>query len=602
VAAIVKDNCAETQMSVRLERACEFLGIPYRIFEDESHLFEAISRALPDRRYALLTSLETIGRRHPAIADALHSHFLYPTDNLESSSEALQSLLRLRSVKLVSPANKQLDVTVSKNHSSVTGPMHGVKVTLKARPQDYALQATGRGVGETIIQSNENVYFFVNHQHGSPIYVSCCAAIPDLEKPTNGQPFDVKSEFLSIVPLFTYLRWAFHDVCWQPNEHGACFIIDDPLLRTRYGCCDFERLDALMKKHSFTTNIAFIPWNWRRTSARMTELIRNSANRFSISVHGCDHTRQEFGSQNAGVLNSKTDLARRRMESHQARTGLVHDRVMVFPQGAYSTKALRALQQSQFIAAVNTNVLPLGEEPDGLTIKDVCSPAILKYHSFPVFTRRYPEDGLENFAFDLLLGKPCLVVEHHKFFSDNGQQAADFVDKLNSLNCSLRWNSLGNVLKRSFQWQQSSEGNTRIKMIANEMAVANAEQRAVCCNIHKADIDSAGVTGILCDGKPLTWHRDNDSLAFSCSVPAQSQLNITVRYRSIAGNVKSPFNPKAVMKIATRRYLSEFRDNFLCRHQKLMSLAQIARRAAMPSKRIAPADAQNGPSASRHVR
>ena len=44
----------------------------------------------------------------------------------------------------------------------------------------------------------------------------------------------------------------------------------------------------------------------------------------------------------------------------------------------------------------------------------------MTYGAFPIFTRRYAFHGVENFAFDLLLGKPCLIVAHHDSFKDDG--------------------------------------------------------------------------------------------------------------------------------------------------------------------------------------
>ena len=46
----------------------------------------------------------------------------------------------------------------------------------------------------------------------------------------------------------------------------------------------------------------------------------------------------------------------------------------------------------------------------------------MRYGDFSIFTRRYAHHGLENFAFDLLLGKACLIVCHHDFFKDGYAQ------------------------------------------------------------------------------------------------------------------------------------------------------------------------------------
>src|SRR5262249_29497630 len=153
------------------------------------------------------------------------------------------------------------------------------------------------------------------------------------DKPITAGYFDIKPYFCSLVPFVMFTLWAFRDVAWQPLETGACLIIDDPLLKPTYGFCDFNVLLALMKRHDFTTNVAFIPWNWRRTSASAAEFFNRESRRFSVSVHGCDHTSSEFGDPSTDWLDCKARLAQTRMRGHQTRTGIVHDSVMVFPQG-----------------------------------------------------------------------------------------------------------------------------------------------------------------------------------------------------------------------------------------------------------------------------
>ena len=138
-----------------------------------------------------------------------------------------------------------------------------------------------------------------------------------------------------------FITWAFRDVMWRPHELGACLIIDDPLLKSRYGFCDFPRLRDLCGKHRFTTNIAFIPWNWRRTTRRASEFFRSESDLFSVSVHGCDHVAAEFGATSLDVIDGRARLAQTRMRKHQARTQIQYDPVMVFPQGVFSSHVPR---------------------------------------------------------------------------------------------------------------------------------------------------------------------------------------------------------------------------------------------------------------------
>ncbi len=99
-----------------------------------------------------------------------------------------------------------------------------------------------------------------------------------------------------------------------------------------------------------------------------------------------------------------------------------HDHIMVFPQGMFSPEAGRALKLNGIVAAVNTEVAPSGGAANDTKIADLWDVAIMKYGSFPIFTRRYLTHGVENFAFDALLGKPCLMVAHHEVFKDRGRE------------------------------------------------------------------------------------------------------------------------------------------------------------------------------------
>ena len=116
------------------------------------------------------------------------------------------------------------------------------------------------------------------------------------------------------------------------GETLACLIIDDPLLRPKYGCLDYKRLLEVMKVHNFFTEIAFIPWNYKRSDARTVQLFADNTDYYAICVHGCNHIGNEFGGGNYQELNALSSTALWRMEQHKRLTGLVYDPIMVFPQ------------------------------------------------------------------------------------------------------------------------------------------------------------------------------------------------------------------------------------------------------------------------------
>ena len=98
---------------------------------------------------------------------------------------------------------------------------------------------------------------------------------------------------------------------------------------------------------------------------------------------------------------------------------------MIFPQGVFSSVCPAVLKRNGFLAAVNTETVPVDSDNARTKISDLWDVAIMSYQGFPIFTRRYSFHGLENFAFDLLLGKPCLIVCHHDFFKDDGSKCSN---------------------------------------------------------------------------------------------------------------------------------------------------------------------------------
>ena len=213
----------------------------------------------------------------------------------------------------------------------------------------------------------------------------------------------------------------------QSEFHHASIIIDDPLLRENYGFLNYRKLLNLMDKHNFHTSIAFIPFNFKRTDKRIAALFRERPDRFSLCVHGCDHTKGEFGKTGLSYLDSKVKLATARMIEHEKRLGVPFDRIMVFPQGKFSNVALEALKKNNYLAAVNTEAMPV----DGRISS-----------TFPFFLRYKPEDVAD------CVSDPIFIVLHHDYFKNGYERLTDFVDELNQSK-NVKWDSLGNIV-RSF--------------------------------------------------------------------------------------------------------------------------------------------------------
>jgi hypothetical protein len=218
----------------------------------------------------------------------------------------------------------------------------------------------------------------------------------------------------------------------------ACLVIDDPLLRPIYGCLDYKKLLQEMQIHNFFTEIAFIPWNYKRSHAETIRLFQDNPDHYAICVHGCNHTNNEFGGGEHQALSSLALTALWRMEQHKKLTGLSYDPVIVFPQGRFSTVAMQTLKNQGYFAAFNSTIQATdGNDPPAIEYQRSSTKI---YHDFPLFLRRYPKDK-SHFIQDLDSGRPIIIVEHHGAFRNGYKTITDLVDWINSLG-KIRWTSL----------------------------------------------------------------------------------------------------------------------------------------------------------------
>ena len=340
--------------------------------------------------------------------------------------------------------------------------------------------------------------------------------------------------FSGLVPALMFLRDAFGDRCWQPEKKLACFILDDPLLRPRYGFLRYGSLLEAMERSNFATSLAFVPWNYNRSRRSTADLFLRHPKRFSLSIHGCDHTKGEFGGVDEVLLSSKAMIARKRMERHQELTGVPFDNVMVFPQGVFSSVALKALKTTGYVAAVNSTPFPVDDSPKPLRVRDLLAPAITHYSDFPLFVRHYP-NCIAEFALDLFLGKPALIVEHHDYFRDGYEGVQIFAQQINRLSDDITWCGLEDVVRTTCLKRQRDDGAFDVQFYHNHPSIVDAGT-----------------------GDKRSLPREN--------------LPVRLDFPSVTGDSDLQLgSPSYRIAVSVRRYLCEFRDNYLSRNHTAMS-------------------------------
>ena len=562
----------DTSETGNLAKVLRFFGVAFRFSSTPEFLANENSRSpgkirlfvSSDTFSEILTTLEDNPERMQWWQNRVHSAFVHAGNNSETLQKLVQRLTGDDRSALHKIKGSVGDITVSHHLDDFCGVMAGVRTTASKSIADGDFVFKTRAENATsIISVDDGPTFLRLGCNGVAVFLSTSSEVIDIDAELTSQNFDIREHFFSVVPLVLYIKWAFAETCWSTSETNACLVIDDPVLKPTHGFVNFQELLSLMKQHKFSTNIAFIPWNWRRSAPQVVRLFKENPDNYSVSVHGCDHTRAEFGGADRRRLYWKTRQALDRMNRHESITGISHDRVMVFPQGIFSEAAMSALKHSGIIAAVNSDVISSDSQPRAVTISEVWDIAVMGYSDFPIFTRRYPWEGLANFAFDALLGKPAIALIHHDYCSDHCARLIDFIDRLNALKCRLIWRSLAEVVSRSCRQRELSSGAVEIEMYAAELRVDNrcAEPRRFL--IRRRECAPSTIREIHDGSGPTAWNFVDGYVKFEVELSAGESRTIGVRFHELAENGYIGDNLSYRFKAMLRRYLCEVRDNYV---------------------------------------
>jgi hypothetical protein len=325
-----------------------------------------------------------------------------------------------------------------------------------------------------------------------------------------------------------------------------------------------------MEQSQFATNLAFIPWNYRRSRRKVIDLFKRHPGRYSLSVHGCDHTKAEFATTDPATLTSKARTALRRMTAHEQLTGLPFDRVMVFPGGHFSLGAVETLKASNYVAAVNSTEFATDLPGDGLRIRDVLDLAVMRYSNFPVFIRRYPH-RIAEFALDLFLGRPALIVVHHEDFKNGYAEIQSFAEQLNRLTGGITWRGLEQIAHRSCLIKQGADNESYVRLFADYAIVENRESETRIFQLWRKFDEMAPVPRVTVNGRIASPDLVNGSLSVNLELKPGEEALVSFRpaETALAGSLEAG-SLLYRMNVRARRYLCEFRDNYVSPSRRLV--------------------------------
>jgi hypothetical protein len=247
---------------------------------------------------------------------------------------------------------------------------------------------------------------------------------------------------------------------------------------------------------------------------------------------------------------------------------------MIFPQGGFCKAALRALSAEGYLAAINTSVMASDAAPRELTYRALLDVAPITYADCPLFSRRYT-DRLFPVAFDLFMGKPALIVQHHGDFRDGYEAAGGFVRALTKQDGAVTWSSAAQAVQHAALWKEIGPQEQWIRFYTREFRFRNPTANPTTYRLFKKLALGTAAQGVERDGRPLDFAVENSVLTTELRLDPGETAHVATplpAYSDGPGEFRG--GPLYRTRVASRRWLSEFRDNYVSRSRWLLTKAE----------------------------
>jgi len=565
-----------------LSKLLKYFGIGFRevpLFR-KTEVSEAVRPAGEDEFPVLLASGRTFGamiRRfgetglNERISRGPATIFLYALGPDEDSNLSVRYLSR-GAIGAVTPLGKDdLVYNVSDGCGEMATGLSGLQFGPIRNDLDSALETSDPSRCKPILSINRHPFFVAFNKERCTVFAVACQRIADIDAKLENT-FSIKEHFSTLIPSLIFIKHAFKQHAWHKKKVYANLVIDDPVLKEKYGFLEYGKLLKAMDESDFTTSIAFIPWNYRRTDGKIAKMFRERPDRFSVCVHGCDHTNEEYAARDESELKYKTGLSDHRMDTHERSTGIPYRKVMTFPQGRYSTASLKVLKSSNYLGAFQSSSRPVDMTDHRYRIRDYLDLCVMCYENFPLFLRRYPGNDVDT-KIDVFLGKTLFFVHHHDFFKNGYDQTASFMKKMNRDHEGIVWAGLDEILANMYLSRTDFNGQPHCRIYTNDVRIKNDSGQKNRYVVTKEETLNVPIRCVLVDGEKTEYAIDeNDELRLNLEIDSGREARVQIVYEEVSGtgNARTIPNPA---KVYLRRMLSEFRDSVLYRNDYMVMIA-----------------------------
>ena len=410
----------------------------------------------------------------------------------------------------------------------------------------------------SLSQSEEYPLFVTFQSYGLNLFLlaappASSAAHPTLEAAIN-------DNFGMYGSIAIFLRSALGEYTWHTDQHLANFTVDDPWLHEPYGSLSFDKLARLSQVEPFHLTVAFIPWNYDRSEARVVSLFRRHPSIFSISIHGNNHDHEEFREQRTLVQHEgNIQQALARMERFRNLSGLDYDDVMIFPHQIAPNDVVDLLRQYGFLCTANLQnrrraIFPSGP-PLGLWTNFLAAEL-----GVPSLKRELPWITSSKMKIKLFLQQPLLLHGHVKDFADGSFIGA--IKNVNRLLPEIRWTSMGDVCKSLYLKKRVSPTHVRVRVYGTQTIVPVVNMAGQSLTFELVDRDAIQIKEVRMNGKTAALGTSTESGISSIEWIADGRdtVELELQYEDQLTELASVSVDRDSMYVSVIRRLSDFRD------------------------------------------
>ena len=367
-----------------------------------------------------------------------------------------------------------------------------------------------------------------------------------------------------VLPILIFLKQEGGEFCWHRKTILANLTIDDPWLVEPYGNLSYKGLLQQMKMANFHTTIAFIPWNYDRNHREVVDLFLEHPERYSIAFHGNNHDRQEFGDYKDHSFKTQETGIRQaiaRMAEFTRLTGIPVSKVMIFPHGIAPERTLDTLKHHNFVATINSTILPLGDRGP-VDTDAMLEPATLKYFGIPVIQRFNPRVDRSIINILLFLEKPLLFYTHQDYFyKDIGafNEVARYVNERTGHR--VQWMNLKEVCESLYTERLNADGGYDIRMMARSISVKSPTTISSSYQVKETLSGNENIERLVINGSPYSTGFER-ALKKPVSLGSGEEMRIEIVYKQPPDQTRISIERTGLRNSAIR-WLSDVRDRYL---------------------------------------